>query len=405
MRILLANQWYPPESGWGGVATYNYVMAHTLAELGHRVTVVAAGANPTLQHTTDKRVTVLRLPARQVSPWNRVPLAGAHVRALLQMEYSWRLARVLGELYARDPFDVIEFAEINGEGYWFAKRAPAPVIVRCHTPTFLLQSYYHTLPFNPRLTNFMERSLIRRANVLTAPSHDLAARITQTLSPKQPIEVVPNPVDLDNASFSQAPMQDESDVTRVLFVGRFEYAKGIEVLAEAIPRVVRAFPTIEFVLCGYDRKTENGESNLARLRERLSAENVLAHAQILEGVEQNELELEYARADLCVVPSVVYESFSYTCAQAMAYGKPVIGSRIGGIPETVRDGIEGIIVPPGDDAALANAIVALAKNRALRLEMGKAARERVCEAFERHRVVKKMVRVYERAREQFTRAV
>jgi glycogen(starch) synthase len=404
MHFLLANQWYPPESGWGGVATYNYVMAHTLAELGHHVTVVAAGAQSALQRTNDKQVKLLRLPTRNVSPWKRAPLVGRHVRALFQMEYSWRLARVLRELYRNEAFDVIEFAEINGEGYWFARNAPAPVIVRCHTPTFLLQTFYRTLPFNPRLTNHLESTLIRRADALTAPSQDLAARITQTLSPKPPIQVVPNPVDLDKLAFSNSDTREAAGPVRALFVGRFEYAKGIDVLMEAIPQVVRAFPSLEFVLVGYDRKTENGESNLARLRERLTAENVLAHVRIIEGAAQNELEQEYTRADMCLVPSVVYESFSYTCAQAMAAGKAVVASRIGGIPETVRDGVDGIIVPVGDVAALAKAIVTLANDRALILQMGRAARERACETFERHRVAEKMVAVYERARHQETSA-
>jgi glycosyltransferase involved in cell wall biosynthesis len=110
---------------------------------------------------------------------------------------------------------------------------------------------------------------------------------------------------------------------------------------------------------------------------------ILARAGCLGQVEfagyvaQEALESLYRASDICVNPSEMYESFSYTCAQAMAAGKPVVASRIGGIPEVVADGECGILVDPGDAAQLAEAITRLACDRALRERMGEAAHDRV----------------------------
>ena len=86
-------------------------------------------------------------------------------------------------------------------------------------------------------------------------------------------------------------------------------------------------------------------------------------------------------ADLCVVPSVWQEAFGLAVLEAMARGKPVIATKVGGIPEIVEDGIHGLLVPPADEAALAEAIGGLLKDRKRAAQLGEAARRRVAEQF------------------------
>jgi glycosyltransferase involved in cell wall biosynthesis len=89
----------------------------------------------------------------------------------------------------------------------------------------------------------------------------------------------------------------------------------------------------------------------------------------------------YAAADVGVFPSIGDEAFGITIAEAMSCAKPVIGSYIGGIPEVVgNEGSCGVLVPPGDPRALAQAMRALALDPARRAAMGRAARARI----ERH---------------------
>jgi spore coat protein SA len=94
----------------------------------------------------------------------------------------------------------------------------------------------------------------------------------------------------------------------------------------------------------------------------------------------------YRQADLAAVPSLLPESFSYTCAQAMAAGVPVVASRIGGIPETLDYGASGMLVEPGSSEELARAIIHLAENPRLREALGRAGRTRAANLFATSRV-------------------
>ena len=118
-------------------------------------------------------------------------------------------------------------------------------------------------------------------------------------------------------------------------------------------------------------------------------------------VEHSKLPALYPRADVCVVPALQYESFSYTCAQAMAAGKPVIATRIGGMSETVEDGRTGLIVEPDNAAALADAVADLLKDGERRARMGRAGREKVLREFDPFKVAQENLAVYARAQREF----
>jgi len=86
-------------------------------------------------------------------------------------------------------------------------------------------------------------------------------------------------------------------------------------------------------------------------------------------------------ADVCVVPSVWEEAFGLAALEAMARGKPVVATQVGGIPEIIQPGVTGLLVPPGNDATLAQAIASLLANPTTAAEMGRNARRDVNERF------------------------
>jgi glycosyltransferase involved in cell wall biosynthesis len=98
------------------------------------------------------------------------------------------------------------------------------------------------------------------------------------------------------------------------------------------------------------------------------------------------------------MPSISPENFPYSVLEAFALGKPVIASRIGGIPEMVEDNHTGILVPPGDPAVLAEKIAYLVRNPALTLEMGRNARRRVETDFDAAGHYRKIRQVYDEIR-------
>jgi len=101
------------------------------------------------------------------------------------------------------------------------------------------------------------------------------------------------------------------------------------------------------------------------------------------------------RSDIFVLPSAA-EACPMALLQAMACGVPVIASRVGGVPEIVRDGVDGLLVDPGDEDQLVDALVALAGDQALRVSLGAAGRSRVAEQFGIDRSAQALLAIYER---------
>ena len=126
----------------------------------------------------------------------------------------------------------------------------------------------------------------------------------------------------------------------MLFVGRFERRKGIDVLLAAIPEVAAAFPNARFVLAGAPGQGD------------LWAAFACAHPDLAGGrvaapgrVSETQLEELYRQCDVFVAPSR-YESFGLIYLEAMRHAKPVVACDAGGIPEVVTDGVTGLLAPP-----------------------------------------------------------
>lgn len=400
MHIVLANQWFPPESGWGGVATYNYFIARAFRSLGHQVTVLASRTNPSQPATQETDgMRIHRLFVRDAYRLRRLPFVGRYVRPIQQLRYATMVDRVLRELHREQPIDVIEFAEVNAEGFFYTRTPQTAVVVRCHTPTFILARYYdrREMQFDTRIIGWCEKDMILRAHARSAPSHDMAQTVADATGiPIEKFAVVPNALSLDEFSIQPRP-QSLSSTVSILFVGRLERVKGVAVLAQAIPKVVARVPNVRFIFAGEELRTASGTSQRAELEAELTSNGVQSHVEFVGAVDHATLMSLYQRADICVVPSTLYESFSYTCAQAMAAGKPVVATRIGGIPETVDDGVSGIIVSPGNVDELAQAIIRLACDQGLREQMGRAGRAKAAREFDAIKVAGKNLAIYERA--------
>ena len=153
----------------------------------------------------------------------------------------------------------------------------------------------------------------------------------------------------------------------VLFVGRIEPLKGIDVLIEAAAKVDGAFRVL--VVGGDGKDAERIESltvlaSVLGLKERITFMDAVPHA---------ELPLYYNAADVCVVPSY-YESFGLVALEAMACGVPVVASRVGGLKDTVIDGRTGYLVPWRCPEPFAERLELLLSNEPLRRKLGREAR-------------------------------
>lgn len=392
MHIVLLNRWFPPETGGGGVAAHNAYFAAAAARMGHQVTVIASGKRREVAQTSDG-ITVHRLPPPVLHKLRRVPLLGRFERALSMLVYSKRAAELIDSL--PDKPDLIEAADINAEA--FALSPSLPLAIRCHTPTFLLEAFgaaAASFRSDARLLIWAERRALRKAHAFSAPSHDLAARIINHAGiSAERMAAIPNA--LDTTFFSPGASRI-AEKPAILWVGRLDPGKGLWVFADAVERLLTSAPHARFILVGGGRKLEDASNTADLLRARFADATAAGRVELRGFVPDESLPAVYHEADIAVVPSLIYESFSYTCAQAMASGLPVVASGIGGIPETLADGECGILIPPNHGDALIDALLTLIRSPELRQRMGAAGRARAVDLFDMDMVTERLIAWYAR---------
>lgn len=166
--------------------------------------------------------------------------------------------------------------------------------------------------------------------------------------------------------------------------------KGHRYLLESFREVRRAVPKAKLLLVG--------EGVLRQDLERAAAALGIADAVIFHGKADDVAPL-LSLMDVVVLPSSEREGLGIALIEAMALGKPVVGTAIGGIPETVTDNVNGRLVPPRDAAALAEAIMALATDRALARKLGANGRDTVRSKFTAAGMLSAIDRLYRRKEE------
>jgi glycosyltransferase involved in cell wall biosynthesis len=221
--------------------------------------------------------------------------------------------------------------------------------------------------------------VLRRRVDMYLPVSQAVADLLQLASHRLPHEVIPNlgleaprPGDDSAAQLDRLPAGDF-----ILFLGDAVTDKGIDVLMQA-HAMLDAPPPLVIVGRSEGPNAAAAPIGVVRL-------GPWPHATALEAVR---------RCLLLVVPSIVPETFGIAALEAMLVGKPVVASRIGGLPDLVVDGVTGRLVAPGDPRALAAALEELVANPAEREAMGKAATVRA-RLFAPAEVLPRLERVYE----------
>lgn len=176
----------------------------------------------------------------------------------------------------------------------------------------------------------------------------------------------------------------------LLTVARLDHHKGIDTVIRALPAVRASVPSARYAVAGIGDRKE--------ALERLVADLGLGDAVRLLGfVPDDDLPALYNAADVFVLASRRYdllvEGFGIAVVEASASGLPVVGSRSGGIPEAVREGVTGVIVEPDDPGSVAAAAVRLLEDEPLRRRMGQAGRTAVEEYYNWDRVAADLIRI------------
>jgi glycosyltransferase involved in cell wall biosynthesis/GT2 family glycosyltransferase len=396
LRIAFVSQQYPP-GVVGGIGVWTHNAARALAARGHEVSVITAAAGaPSLGF--EDGVWVHRIAAAHATVRRSPPLPNLPDTV---RNYAYAVHDAVAHLQAERGLDLVSWPIWDLEGLAVHSAGQVPTVVSLHT------TYALAAPFKPDWRNRVyrrahvdkiiaaETSVLAKAPVVLANSRQLLddIEIGSGVDLHRPgVWTIPHGLS-DRAG---APSTRKDGRVRILFVGRLEPRKGVDVLIDALSQVLPRHPQVEVRLLG-EAVTDRFGTSLPQAFARRHATAPWFERIGFEGaVSAERLDQAYADCDIFVAPSL-YESFGLVFVEAMMFAKPCVGARAGGVPEVVIDGQTGVLVAPGDASALADALTRLIVDPALRERLGAAGRARYLAEFTDARMAERLEGMFRHA--------
>lgn len=395
MKILVASNFFPPHFV-GGAEIVAFQQAHALAARGHDVRVFAGDArrNQPGYDTTDDDYE--GLPVRRVvlSHKDFQPggndVAHPQVDALFgQLLDTWRpdvihahhlLGLSLGLIRVAHGRGVPVFLTLHDHwGFCLNSTRITRAGQLCHDASRCatdcrasITDGTEQLPLGLRQDYI--RWQLQAVTGFIVPSRYLAQAYQAAGLPAERVHLVPNGIALQRFAHPAATPRKRAAGARlrILFIGYMGPHKGVPQLVQALARLPGQRIHVDFVGAGHA---------LPEYRQALSATAPAVSARFWGRLPNADVVHRLARADVLVLPSVCPENQPVSITEAMACGLPVVASRIGGIPELVEHQVTGLLVDPGDVAALAGCLQHYIDHPARLAEHGAAARARI-QAFE-----------------------
>ena len=234
------------------------------------------------------------------------------------------------------------------------QRAPLPLVISVHG----------TLESAPPFNRITTRMLLL-ADAVTTVSKGVSESVAATVPALDldRVRVIPNAIEAPSGSAPWPPSG------HLFAAGRLQDQKGFDVAIEALAQLAARHPGLSLHLAG----TGEQESTLRRQARRLG---IASRVRFLGALTRDDILREISAASVVVVPSRTIEGFSLVALEAAHLGRPVVATRVGGLPETVEDGLTGLLVPPDDADALATAIRHLLADPTRTNDMCERARRR-----------------------------
>jgi glycosyltransferase involved in cell wall biosynthesis len=205
-----------------------------------------------------------------------------------------------------------------------------------------------------------------------------------------PVKRIYNSINIDKFDGDKPGIIPDKGRIKIALVGKVRIRKGVIVFIEAASEVLQKYRDTYFYIVGDDSGDNDG--CLATAKNMVSMRGITPYFTFTGSLYNAPQFMKYI--DIIVVPSIFEEPFGRVNIEAMAAGKPVIASRVGGIPEVVEDHVNGLLVPKGDADALAKAMIKLIENAALRRRLGENGRRSVEEKFDTKKQVKDLEAIF-----------
>jgi|HubBroStandDraft_5_1064220.scaffolds.fasta_scaffold01622_5 glycosyltransferase involved in cell wall biosynthesis len=391
LHIALWSPAWPLAQYQNGIVTFVHWMRPALEALGHRVSIFTGelGTDVTDSEVHLARRRLWKPVARLLTPKKRSPeeiVFGA----------SGVIAAEMLRVHRRNQIDVIDMEESFGWSADITQRTGIPVVVRLHGPGFLSHSEEELNTDLGRRRIEREGEALRRAQTIVSPCQKTLLQTIERYQISNPeVHHIVNPMSMDE----DTPLWRLGDCDRncILFVGRFDWRKGADVVLQAFRSALRQRPQLRLIFVGPDTglPSANGTVHFEQYREQIFPPELRDRVEYRGRMPNLEVAQLRTRALVTVIGSR-WENQGYTVLEAMFQGCPIVCTDAGGCPENVVHEVTGRLARSEDPESFSTEILAMVNDPAGAERLGQAARRYVLEHHAPSAVATASVRLYRR---------
>ena len=391
MKIIQVCKSFPPLTS--GVANHVYNLSYELSLRGHQVTVLTTD----IKNSSFFKINRADKPYEKITDNFEVYRFKAYPPGIPYASAYGIIPALIKKLLKLNP-DVINthshgliHTDITSV---LSKIKKVPLVLTIHSSGDTAARPY-TTPLLKFYNYTIGKFSLKAANRIIVTSPQMVEYFSRFMD-EEKFCIIPYGIKLErllNMPLSHLFKKDyDLDRNVVLFIGRLAPVKGIQYLLKAAPQVLREVPDTSFVIVG----SACGDYNFQKELEKLSHKLGVNDKVIFTGyISDDELLNAYSAANVFVLPTL-REGLPIVTLEAMAAGKPVVASNVGGLPSIVKDGVTGFLAEPKNVGQLADSIIKLLLNEKMTREMGDNARDRVKD-FSWEKIAKETEKAYKEA--------
>jgi glycosyltransferase involved in cell wall biosynthesis len=391
MKIAIFVPTWPAGTNANGIVTYASYLIPALRHLGHQVFVLTLDGRSAEQDTYTVDLNSVITPRTLIDPLLRkfYPDKTHH------NQIAKRISAALVSLQKTTQIDVLEIEESFGWSDLVARTQSVPVVVRLHGPWIVngQTSTEKRERFEDRVRQ--EGRALNSASYITAPSQFVLDAVRSHYR-----------IQLDNSRVIYNPIPEQErawelagcDQLRVLYVGRFDRAKGADILLKAFEALIELYPSLRLTFVGPDRGIESDDGAIRfeeyaerhlspDCRRKIDFKGQLSHAAVMELRSNHFFTIVASR----------FEILPYSVIEAMAMGCPIVASDVGGIAELLSHERNGLLFENGSWKALVEQCLSLLKEPQKAARLGAQARIDCQDMLTPEQVAKETISAYETA--------
>jgi len=383
----------------GGMETQVNEIVNGLVERGHKVTVITTKHPRGIEKEVSKNLRIFYVGNKSLKYTRKFHKESAKLFKILDVE---------------EDFDIIHSQSVSGFGFVEYANSKKPFIITLHgsfkrevssafyaggIKNWFVSTPYLFLKYILSVKKKEKRMLDAAKKVLTDTKETKLDIMQQYKIPEEKFVLVYNGIDTEkfrpiNVENFRNKLGFSRESKFIVSSGRITRQKGYHLLIKILPDLLKKFDT-KLIIIGKGEYLDN----LKKLTEKLKVSGTV----IFTGkISDKEMINYYNLADVFAFPTLRWESFGIVIAEAMSCGKPAISTNIGAIPSVIDDSENGFLIDSGNTKQLRDKILTLFENEELAKKMGKNARNKIVEKFDKDRINEIIIKSYRETANNFT---